>query len=267
MVTEIAPDADYVAVAFYGKRANGSAASTCLKLLIRWFTELGYPANKIGLGRVGHRSKMLSFDRVAKRIESGADDIVDFTLLSMKPGGKIPLTDSILEATVYTKAISPFAVISAHSAVLTLESDELCSISQQLIEHLAPEYGIGYRRPHRLGPAFYAMGIVEGLGLSDEEDEEALAISNWNSPGMDEHVYREGILRDVYPWNFLNESHLKHPVEGKPLAKWIGSNPARGKLIAFPRGLVLWQLEESQLTKVRRSLDAAGMIFDWRQHT
>jgi hypothetical protein len=158
-------------------------------------------------------------------------------------------------------------VISAHSAISGLENDQILPIAQKIVEQLAPEYGIGYRRQHRLGPAFYAVGLVAGLGFSDEQDEEAQAISNWASPGMEEAVYCEGILRDVYPWNFLNEAHLKRAVEGKPLANWIGSDPSRGKLIAFPRGLVLWELEQSQLAKVQQTLKAARMIFDWREYT
>ena len=130
---------------------------------------------------------------------------------------------------------------------------------------LKPEYGIGYIRESNLGPTLYAVGLVEGLGLEDEDDLESINISFWTE-ARELHIWRQGILRDVYPWNFLTAPQLSRPVNGVPLEEWIVSKPGRGKLSCVSEGTALWEVDVAELPEVRRALWHAGNLYNWPKH-
>jgi hypothetical protein len=67
-------------------------------------------------------------------------------------------------------------------------------------------------------------------------------------------------MRDVYPWNFLNEGHLKQKVENITLRKWIKAAPDRGTIEKNWGELTLWSLDPEQTPNVRRRLNAAGLL-------
>jgi hypothetical protein len=100
---------------------------------------------------------------------------------------------------------------------------------------------------------------------SEEEREEGLRVARWCDIGMDREVYRDGLIRDVYPWSFLTKPQLSRLVGKITLQKWIEQDAARGKLTAMPNGVLLWEVEESRIAGIRKELDEAGVIFDWRK--
>jgi hypothetical protein len=142
----------------------------------------------------------------------------------------------------------------------------MLSIARPVAQALKPVYGIGYTREHRLGPELYAIGIVQGLGLSGPEDEEALIISKWSYIGMVNQVYRDGLLRDVYPWNFLTQPQLSRPVGAVSLQEWIQSDPRHGTLSVLCDRVCLWEVSEADIPDIRQKLRQADVIFDWRKY-
>src|SRR5437763_168555 len=82
-----------------------------------------------------------------------------------------------------------------------------------VVRYVIPEYGIGYARPAPLGPTWYAIGICQGfpISLTKAEYEQKLTISRWAN-AMRARVWQRGVLRDVYPWNFLTQPQLSASV-------------------------------------------------------
>jgi len=75
-------------------------------------------------------------------------------------------------------------------------------------------------------------------------------------------VYLQGLLRDVYPQNYLTEPQLMRQVQGKSLEHWISSDSSRGTLTKLDQRMQLWRVPDAQVQSVRGELKLAGLIFD-----
>jgi hypothetical protein len=153
-------------------------------------------------------------------------------------------------------------VFSAGSSMLA--TDQLLDIAHTSIRYLKPPYGIGYQRDQKHGPVFYALGINFSYGPTDEfsgpEYDAAVRVSHWTD-AMDERVYMQGILRDIYPYNFLTEPQLTRNVGVKPLNDWISTDSSRGELSHFEGDVWLWSVPDEQIPTLRDELRQHGMIF------
>ena len=67
-----------------------------------------------------------------------------------------------------------------------------------------------------------------------------------------------------YEMNFLTAPQLTKKVNGVPLRKWIEKDSKHGILSPFAGGMKLWEVQKSQIPRVRRILHDAGAIYDWR---
>src|SRR5436309_3236870 len=73
---------------------------------------------------------------------------------------------------------------------------------QESVAALRPEYGIGYYRRRSLGSGLYATGLgLDSGGPPEESADEIHHCHQWGLDAMPRAVWRQGILRDVYPWN------------------------------------------------------------------
>lgn len=67
-------------------------------------------------------------------------------------------------------------------------------------------------------------------------------------------------LRDVFPLNYLVDSHLALIVGSSSLGEWIGHDPSRGTLGQLADGLWCWAVDETAIPAVRRSLEPRGLL-------
>jgi hypothetical protein len=255
-------------VTYYGVRHTPSGVKSFYEMIVRWFTSLGFPPDKIGVTGPGHGRKLVTFARGnAKLQRNGFDKVREFELISSTPdartGGEFYLV------AIYGGCEKSHAYVAVRSSFATLSRESLLAIARETAQYLKPEYGIAYRRDHNLGPTWYAAGInfaTEFVVKRGAAYEEALTISRWCDLGRVEKVWQDGLLRDIYPWNFLSPPQLDMHVDGIPLKRWIPNEPRRGKLSDFCCGLSLWEVSESELRSVRPALVEAGAIFDWTKY-
>lgn len=143
----------------------------------------------------------------------------------------------------------------------------MLALAQTIADLLKPDYGIGYRREYRFGPGFYAWGIPQvpdSVPLFDpEREKEDELISKWGQIGLDEKVYLRGLLRDVYPWNFVTQPQLTAKVGRLTLQQWIQKTPERGQLSPLTDEMMLWSVEAQHIPTLRQQLWEAGVIFDY----
>lgn len=262
-------------VDFYGTDTRPVAAVSFYQDVVGWAQAIGCPPDKLAISDPRRSKRPISFRRGDAWLQhAGFEGVRALSLVAMLPEGRIPVDDFLLAANWSTR--HPHALVAVRSSLATLASHSsagaLLSIAQRLIKALRPAYGIGYTRPHRLGPVMYAIGIAQGLGpagygvgLSPAEEEEALAISRWG-PTMSAQVWREGLLRDVYQWNFLTQPHLDRLVDGTPLEHWVQQGTGRGTLTAIEPGMALWEVPEGTRPAVRAALQKAGALVNRRLH-
>lgn len=265
---------DCTAVAFYGISAGEDAFAGFYECATKWFQRLGYPPDKMAIGSHERTAKWKPFLRSdAKLRQTGFIGVTNIEIVSLVPKARIPLEDYLLEAGLFSKQLC--ATIVSRSQIAPLSREKMLPFVKFIVKTLKPAYGIGYTRPHRLGPGTYAIGICQGFGpkgwgvpgqISDEEEAEMEKISRWGHTGMPAKIWQRGLLRDVYPWNFLSGPHLKRSVGVVTLEQWIMEDVQRGHLEHLNDRLWFWEVPAINLEAIRKALQAEDIIFDWTKH-
>jgi hypothetical protein len=255
-------------IAFYGISPEQPALKDFYHQVTTWFTELKCPPDKLSVHGSGFSGKPVSFSRVNTKLQrEGFFNVKGFSVFSLLPDAKIPMNDYSATATYENDPESLYALVCTKSSLANLSDKLMLPIAQNIIHALKPVYGIGYNRERKFGPSLYAIGIgYGGEPLSGEAYEQALHRARWGDLGMIRQVYREGIIRDVYPWNFLTESHLEAKINNIPLQDWIQQDEQRGHLKLLSDGVWLWEVPEANILTVRSTLWNAGIIFNWKNY-
>lgn len=208
----------------------------------------------------GHSGNVLSFERCAAKLKkTGFEGATAIEIDSMVPGAAASGRDYLLMAKHIKVDDYEIAFIVGRASVVTLSHDSMLPIVRTLVGPLNPAYGTGFFRDHRRGPESYVVGINRG-GLTESvaDVEEKRKVSFWVF-GMDKQVWRQGLLRDVYPWNFLTRPHLEKQVSGLSLEDWVRQDTRRGSLIPLG-GTTLWEVSPPELAEVKQVLWDAGAI-------
>jgi hypothetical protein len=80
-------------------------------------------------------------------------------------------------------------------------------------------------------------------------------------------VYSRGLLRGIYPRNYLSQVQRERQVGGQTLEAWIGQDSARGELTTLTHGITLWRVPPERVQVIEAELWDTGVIFDWRRHS
>lgn len=253
------------ALAFYWKHTGEPRAAGFYQVVVEWLKSIGHPPTRIGVDRKGVSGKIVNFSGMEAKLKTqGFADIIGIELYTMDCDER-PKWEYLTKS-CYSDSES-YAVVAARSSLATLSQTSMLPLAQAMIRELKPQYGIGYTQSLSQGPDFYAVGIGvgDGIGLSESEREEALRRARWGD-AMTEHIWDQGLLRDVYAWNFLTQSHLSRPVNGLPLKQWIMHNPGYGTLVPVAEGISIWEVPTTRITDIQKTLWDADILFNWRKH-
>lgn len=236
---------------------------TCLDDLylnaVKWFEEIGCTCDKLAVQGKSFSGKQGAFSRIHTRlVKKGACNVDGIELTSMWPDGEYPLTE--WRAKMEMSRSPSWFVISIHESAADMSW--LLSKVLEVVPSVRPSYGIGYRREMRCGPVLYAVGLTLDTGVYDDaEYDESLRTTNWGCDAVYSEDYRDGIIRDVYPHNFLSKAHLGRQIEGMPFKRWITQDSSRGDLVALDSGISLWSVPVDRTGTIRARLQREGMIF------
>ncbi len=256
-----------VALAFYGLRKRAKPVTSFYHALLDFFSRLGLGPDKLAVTGTGFSGRPGSFQRIHPRLQrTGISNVEGISIYRMTPGGKIPVSDWEATADLDLREESYFT-FGVRKTFLNFEDTLLTEFAHTICEKLQPCYGIGYARAHSLGPVLYAVGLNKYRSpdpspeIEKERDAEGLRISRWGYNAIPNEVYKKGILRDVYPWNFLTSYQLDGNVEGKRLEEWIKADPSRGTLKEIDERVKLWEVSDNQRQAVFDTLKAENLIF------
>lgn len=247
---------------FYGVKISPRRIESLFKHLVEWFDAMDCHPNRMSLDIGAKSSPVRSFSRPnSKLAKEGFGSVRGLSLYYLPSGCKIPLWHWIVTTELSGKRL--YCIIGIRSSLAALSrKSPLHTIALKAVECLEPSYGIGFRRDMDLGPSLYGGGLAQGLNTWGKEGQEVDKINVWGDAGMNQRVYEEGILRDVYPWNFLTEAQLSGKSDGINLREWISENARHGRLSPFAKQVWLWEVSDSQMSGVRRHLKKAGLLFD-----
>jgi hypothetical protein len=259
---------DRFVLAFYGIGQSAEACKGFFNIAREWVTQLGYAPDKLGVHGNGHSGKVGDYRRSLRKLEkTGFSEVGAFSMYTCLPNAKSPAAEFYAAASFSLNARHGGYAIVAVPSPLAGKCVWLPFVLN-VIDVVRPAYGIGFNRPLRQGPIFYALGTnISQTGdaiPTGEAYEERRNISFWTNAMM-KKVYRDGLLRYVYPWNFLTRPQLDRQVEGISLSDWINADASRGVLEHISE-VWLWEVGESQLGSIRERLCVAGAVFDWRKY-
>ena len=247
----------YFALAFYGTAGDIAAAKGFLSAIADSFSQLGYPPDRLSVGRDGRYGKAGGFRRTSAILHrKGFVGVHHLAIYAMLPGFRF-MDDTYCRAgwSSHEPGLATITVRADIPGDFHLQSWPLVPA---LIRCLKPEYGIGYFREHRLGPGFFALGIGKGLPPITPEGER---ISAW-CDALYHRPWRDGLIRDVFRWNFLTKPQLQRAVGNQSLETWINNGPDRGTLQTMSKNMALWSVPEEHMPAIRQALSDAGVIYE-----
>lgn len=243
---------------WYGAKANPQSIAASYEGIIRLMATVGRTPHWVSTSTAKSPGRPVPFAVGDRRLKSsGFSNISELSLISVFPELNASTQDFAVTATLSVK--HSFVFIAAEPHLLRLSNPSTMTMARAIVDELHPQYGIAYIRERRLGPTLYAIGIGQGLALTGAEDAEARRIAAWGD-AMDEKAWQDGMLRDVYSWNFLNRTQLNTSVSGESLEQWIAHDSRRGTLERFSSDLVLWRLDPEQINPVRVVLQRAKLL-------
>jgi hypothetical protein len=249
-------------VGFYGLDTDHDKARSYYEATVALCARLNLPLNTLGIGRAGPGSERYTSFRVGDRRlkREGLQSVTDLTLAVCRSRDWARLLDADLQCDWTARG---WALLIVRSVLTNLNEPRFRDWLRESVVALRPEYGIGYYRPRRLASAMYVIGMGwELVGQPPEESpEEMRRCGEWWDHGMRKTIWRQGILRDVYPLHILTKPQLDRLVGTIPLHEWIRQVPARGSLTELVEGWWLWDVPNDSAAQVRQALDKAGVLF------
>jgi hypothetical protein len=247
------------AVAFYGiERTGPTAIEDVYREITKWFGELGYVPDKMGVIGPGHSGKLSRCN--AKLQKTGFEGATAIEIASTAPAPSARKRNFALHAKYLQTKNKVIFCIVASGSIVPLSHDSMLPMVRTFIDALNPAYGIGFTRDLERGPEAYVFGVSAGSSESPAAIEEGEKIGLWIY-GIVEQVWCQGLLRDVYPWNFLMGPHLQRKIGSLSLEKWVRRDAKRGNLMPLSAGVTLWEIDPRKLAEVRKALEDAGAIY------
>jgi hypothetical protein len=261
-------DSDVAVVAFYGFDYSEERVKACLERSLDWFKSLGFNEGGLGYRKAG-KLRQISKLTPKKAGRFTFDEVTHFNLFAVAESSELVWYDFNLATGFDGEYASRCnnAYIAAFHTIATIGCDSLSDVARDFVTILEPGYGIGFLLPQILGPISYVHGFTAGPAdyvAVGEEYEEEVRICRWPDVGLENEVYRHGIIRDVYPLNYLNKSQLERPVNGIPLQAWIEQEARRGSIEKFSDGLWLWTVPRDEIPEIRRILKASDAVFNYK---
>lgn len=214
---------------------------------------------------IGSKSKKTqTFKHVKKILEERNYEKVENFAFGHRPEGG----DDSLDAKVRTLYVEPNSgdlfYLYFHNDIISHDWGFIEKLAKDIRQFLHADYGIGFQREFSKGPGYYVAGVIVGLpmfNLTPEQKKERKSIGDWWRSRLTDEKYHLGLLRDIYPMNFLTQPHLANKVGSQTLKDWIEEDSKeRGTLNSLTKDMHVWHVPEDKIESVREALRPYNFI-------
>jgi hypothetical protein len=226
----------------------GRFYATILNQLHAW----GVTPTYVGAEGNGYSGK---FTKIGGRMHDKLvrSDFADVTVLSLAanpPGSEEPSYDNYVSCSLSYVAVNLelLACIVVNESFVKLRSSKYEALLRSQLDLCPWDFGYGFSSSVQKQPDFHILGLDNGK-LSTEEYK---SLSTWyEAPGD----VRAALLRDVYPYNLLNDRQLDAQVSnGVTLRRFAECQPGCSMTPLTEHGLYLWQVPDAEVARLRRLL-------------
>ncbi|MCB9848121.1 MAG: hypothetical protein H6814_06860 [Phycisphaeraceae bacterium] len=235
-------------------------------MTIESWSAFGVTPDRLAVKAPGFSGKITTYKGNLGRLEKvDWGQVRSISMCKLDNNGVDAKHDYVVRLTVFAQwSYVSASVLIARCGVSMAEAGEWCD---QLLMASYPKYGYLFRQPMYRGPIEYTLGMnLATLRFHLERPAElGMNISWWNREAVEKagHV----LLRDIYPKNYLSESHLSAPIglTAMTLREWIEDDPVCcGALAQFTDELTEWRPPLERIPEIREGLFRAGRVFYWR---
>jgi hypothetical protein len=191
-----------------------------------------------------------------KLVKSGFADITVLSITANPPGSDAPSYDSFASASLsYVEVNRELLVcVVVNESFINLHSVEYDNLLRSQVELCRWDFGYGFSSSVEKQPDFHILGLDNGK-LSAEEYK---SLCIWYAARED---VRTSLLRDVYPYNFLNETQLKAQVsDGETLRQFVQRQSDCSFIRLTDYGLYLWQVPDAEVARLRKILVGSPVL-------
>lgn len=208
-------------------------------------------------------TKTQTFKHVKKKLKEHKFKNVEHFWFSHRPEGGDDSLDALIATNLELNGATEFHLYF-HNDVVSHDWDYVQKLAKDIRQYLQADYGIGFQRELNKGPGYYVAGVITGLpmfNLTQEQEKERTAIGDWFRARLSGGKYHIGLLRDIYPMNFLTQAHLGNKVGHQTLKEWIKEGRSeRGDLRPLTQDMDVWHVPEEKIETVGKSLRPYNFI-------
>ena len=221
-----------------------------------------------GTGHLEKRKTHGAYERVRKKFAEFLEDAEEKQDFSVRirseetdpNDGSCP-SDVIVSFGVSSPARKAACVAVRES--LVSDPDELIErVGRTIFDKCGPFYGGAFDFPAAFGPDAYLASlraIPKGHKWNSNRDYSA-RITRWRKSILNRKLRpSRGYFREIYPINFLLETHLNMPFRDAPLSKFMEVTGAL-RPFEFNEKMHRWDVPEKQLKEVREALEPSGLV-------
>lgn len=254
-------------LAFYDLDISNIDVLGLFKFTELWMKSFGYEPKRGSFHSINYTSsKTKTFKFIKnKTLSDNVNNINTIYFSSYQDSWDTDMLDGVLSFRISMEKRGSFCIYYSED-VVNYKYEDLKIFVKNILNFLSARYGIVFRREINKGPDMYVMGI--GVNLEDsiqKEKIESEKIGKWyRAYSFEDGTYKTGMLRDIYPMNFISKIHLDQPVYGGSLQQWIESSSLHGELEKFNESLWLWTVPENKTESIANDLKDTGLIVSLR---
>jgi len=220
--------------------------------IMRVLPTLGVQPSHIGVGGIGYPNELCRIGGPveAKLRDSSFSAISSLSLVADAAGRDSPAYDAFMSTSCGYNETARELLLSfvINEAFMELDTTEFDALLGALVSLCRWDFGYGFSAGVENQPEFHICGIDSGK-LSEDEYTELCA---WYAAPAD---VRTTLLRDIYPYNLLNESQLDARVSQGVNVRLLAQTHIRSSLTRMTDyGLYLWRVPDSELAHLRQVL-------------
>lgn len=218
----------------------------------------GITLTYIGADGPGYTDQLTKFGgRAHKRmLKSRFAELTSLSVLANPPQSDSPAYDSFASASLgYVEPNGELLLcLAVNESFIRLHSSEYDGLLRSLVALYHWDFGYGFAARVEKQPDFHILGVDNGK-LSAEEYR---SLCTWYDANAE---VRTAFLRDVYPYNILNDAQLNAQVsEGMSLRQFAQRQPSCSLTRLTDYGLHLWQVPDEEVARLRKALVGSPVL-------
>lgn len=247
---------EHMGLGLYGLSFAPEFLESLFDLLTAFLSDLGCAPTHLAIDV--RKGKWGTFAREVKHWRAHWREARSFSLVSCsldEMDHSVSIDSQLAQKASASWMIDRSVVVTFCPSKIGDRTSALLGLARTLAAFTSPRYGMVYRVPFCLGPDAYGIGLMGSCG--------GQSIFSWGFGVLRFGLYR--YLRNVYQQNFLTDLQLNALINGQRLEDWIKQGPRRGMLEPFAGGIIQWTVPEEDISAVRKTLDEAGLFFEYER--